>query len=143
MTLSDVYPWLKGLHVAFALLFVGGLISETAFIATLPTAEELTSDQRSAVSAVRAWDRRLTTPMMLLVWGMGLTLALSQGWFSSHWLQAKLVFVLALSALHGIQSGTLRRLAGGAVWAREQTMPTLVIVISVASIAVLAVVKPF
>ena len=69
----------------------------------LPAAEELTLDQRHAVSAVRAWDQWLTTPAMLLVWGLGLTLALSQGWFFSHWLQVKLVFVLALSALHGVQ----------------------------------------
>lgn len=143
MTLSGAYPWLKGLHVAAAILFVGGLISETVFMAALPTAEELTLDQRRAVSAVRSWDQWLTTPAMLLVWGLGLTLALSQGWFSSHWLQVKLVFVLALSALHGVQSGTLRRLAGGVGAAPKQTVPTLVIVISVVSIAVLAVVKPF
>jgi uncharacterized membrane protein len=143
MTLSDAYPWLEGLHVACALLFVGGLVAETAFMATLPTAAELTPDQRRAVSAVRAWDQRLTTPVMLLVWGLGLTLGLSLGWFTSHWLQAKLVFVVALSVLHGIQSGALRRLAGGAGRAPKQTVPTLVIVISVVCIAVLAVVKPF
>jgi uncharacterized membrane protein len=143
MTLSDAYPWLKALHVASALLFVGGLVAETAFMASLPTAEEPTLDQRNAVSAVRAWDQWLTTPAMLLVWGLGLTLALSQGWFSSHWLQVKLVFVLALSALHGVESGALRQLAGGGGRVRKQTVPTLVILISVVSIAVLAVVKPF
>jgi putative membrane protein len=143
MTLSNVYPWLEGLHVASALLFVGGLIAETAFMAALPAAEELTPDQRRAVSAVRAWDHRLTTPAMLLVWGLGLTLGLSQGWFSAHWLQAKLVFVLVLSALHGVQSGTFRRLAGRAGRAPKQAVPTLVIVISVVCIAVLAVAKPF
>jgi uncharacterized membrane protein len=143
MTLSGAYPWLEGLHVASALLFVGGLIAETAFIATLPTAVEFTPDQLRAVSAIRVWDQRLTTPAMLLVWGLGLTLGLSQGWFSAHWLQAKLVFVVALSALHGVQSGTLRRLAGGAGRARPQIVSTLVIVISVVFIAVLAVAKPF
>lgn len=137
------YLWLKGLHVASVLLFIGGLIAETAFLAALPATEALTPDQRHAVSIVRAWDRRLTMPAMLLAWGLGLTLALMQGWVSAHWLQAKLVFVLALSALHGIQSGTLRRLAEGAGRMRRQTMPILVIVISAISIAVLAVAKPF
>jgi uncharacterized membrane protein len=143
MTLSGAYLWLKGLHVASALLFVGGLISETTFLAALPAAEALTPDQRRTVSVVRSWDQRLTTPAMLLVWGLGLTLAQSQGLFSAHWLQAKLPFVLALSALHGVQSATLRRLAGGTGRTRKQTVPTLVIMISVLSIAVLAVVKPF
>jgi protoporphyrinogen IX oxidase len=143
MTFYDAYPWLEGLHVASALLFVGGLISETVFLSTLPTAEDLTPAQRRAVSAVRVWDRRLTTPAMLLVWGLGLTLLLTQGWLSAHWLQVKLAFVLALSALHGVQSGTLRRLAGGTGRARKQTVPILFIVICTVCIAVLAVAKPF
>ena len=113
------------------------------FLAALPAIDMLPPDQRRALSAVQAWDQRLTTPAMLLVWGLGLTLALSQGWFAAPWLQAKLVFVLALSALHGVQSGALRRLAGGAGRTRQQIVPTLVITISVASIAMLAVVKPF
>lgn len=141
--LFDGYLWLKGLHVVSVLLFIGGLIAETAFMAALPVAGMLTSGQRHAASIFRAWDRRLTMPAMVLAWGLGLTLALMQGWFSSHWLHAKLVFVLALSALHGIQSGTLRRLAEGSGRMRTQTMPVLVIVISAISIAVLAVVMPF
>jgi len=51
---------------------------------------------------------------ILLVWALGLTLALQGHWFRSVWLPAKLVIVLALSAWHGVQSGVLRRLAGGA-----------------------------
>ncbi len=143
MTFHDVYPWFAGLHVASALLFVGGLIAETVFLSTLPEARALDPAQRRAVSAVRAWDRRVTTPAMLLVWALGLTLAVMQGWFSSHWLQAKLVFVVVLSALHGVQSGTLRRLAGGTGGARKQTVPIFVIVICAVLIAVLAVAKPF
>ena len=142
MTLSDAHAWLKGLHVASALLFVGGLVAETAFMAS-PGGRGAYPGPAPRGVGFRAWDQRLTTPAMLLVWGLGLTLALSQGWFSSHWLQVKLVFVLALSALHGVQSGALRRLAGGGGRVRKQTVPTLVIVISVVSIAVLAVVKPF
>ncbi len=138
-----VYPWLKGLHVAAGLLFIGGLIAETAFLSALPLAETLSPAQRHAASILRTWDRRLTTPALLLAWGLGLTLALLQGWFPAHWLHAKLVFVVALSALHGLQSGSLRRLAAGGVRTRRQTMPTLLIVISATAIAVLAVVKPF
>lgn len=143
MMLSAAYPWLKGLHVAAALLFVGGLIGKTVFLASLRQAEDLTLAQRRAVSAYRTGDRLLTTPAMLLVWGLGLTLASSAGWFSAGWLQAKLVFVVALSALHGIQSGTLRRLATDRRPPRAQTVPALTIVISVVAIALLAVTKPF
>jgi hypothetical protein len=71
MTLADAYPWLEALHVGSAILFVGGLIAETAFMAALPMGEEPTLDQRRAVSAVQVWDQRLTTPAMLLVWDWG------------------------------------------------------------------------
>ncbi len=139
----DGYLWLKGLHVASVLLFIGGLIAETAFMATLPLDAALTAEQRHAASIVRSWDRRLTIPALLLAWGLGLTLALMQGWFPAAWLHVKLVFVLALSALHGMQSGTLRRLAAGSGRVRAQTVAVLVIVMSAISIAVLAVAKPF
>jgi uncharacterized membrane protein len=124
-------------------LFVGGLIAETAFLAALRRVEDFTLALRQAVSAYRTWDRMPTTPAMLLVWGFGLTLASSAGWLSAGWLQAKLMFVLALSAPHAIQSGALRRLACGSGRPRAQTVPALAIVISAVAIAVLAVTKPF
>lgn len=63
---------------------------------------------------IRRWDQAVTTPAMLLVWSFGLVVALSGGWLADGWLQAKLVLVVLLSALHGMQSGQLRRLNGGA-----------------------------
>jgi uncharacterized membrane protein len=138
-----IYPWLKGLHVAAALIFVGGLIAETAFLAALRQTEGVTADSRRFVAAFRMWDRLLTTPALLIVWGLGLTLALCDGWFTAGWLQAKLLFVIALSALHGIQSGTLRRLSGAAGRPQAQTVPIIVILVSVVAIAILAVAKPF
>lgn len=142
VTVLDIYPWLKGLHVAAAILFVGGVLSATAFLSS-QAGGELSPEQRRAVIAFRRWDSLLTTPAMLLVWALGLTLALSAGWFHSGWLPAKLVFVLLLSALHGIQSGTLRRLAGGQGSIRPQQGAILAILASTTCIAVLAVVKPF
>ncbi len=81
---------------------------------------------------------------MLVVWALGLTLALRGGWFASVWLPVKLVFVVALSGVHGVQSGTLRRLAGGSIAPFQplRFAGPLVIAFTVA-IAVLAVVKPF
>lgn len=143
MMLSDTYLWLKGLHVAAAIVFVGGLLAETLFLAVLGEPTEMAPGMRQAVRVFRRWDSRLTTPAMLLAWSAGLTLALSAGWFHSGWLRVKVVLVLVLSALHGVQSGTLRRLAGSAGQARAQTTSVLVVVIGAACIALLAVAKPF
>jgi protoporphyrinogen IX oxidase len=95
--------------------------------------------------AVRRWDRYVTSPAMLLAWGAGLALAMLGEWFSSPWLIIKLVFVLLLSALYGILSGTLRKLGRSdeppASFGLRHAPP--LIIISVAAIVVLVVVKPF
>jgi len=143
MTLLDAYPWLKGLHVAAAILFVGGVLAETIFLAVHCQAAGPAAEQRRAILAFCTWDSLLTTPAMLLVWAFGLALALWAHWFHSGWLPTKLIFVAALSALHGIQSGTLRRLAGGAGRSHAQGVPVLAILICTPSIALLAIVKPF
>ena len=122
MILAEAYPWLKALHVASALVFVGGVIGVSIFLAAA-SAEPATN--RSLAQRVRSWDQTVTTPAMLLVWAFGLALALDGGWLSHGWLQAKLVLVVGLSAIHGMQSGRLRRLAGGAASPARPVLPIM------------------
>ena len=140
-----IYLWLKALHIAAVITFVGGLLSQAILLNALRPADPLSGQQRASVQGVRAWSRKVTTPAMLLTWALGLALALRGGWFSSLWLQAKLALVLALSGLHGMQSGALRRLDGGgdrtSTSARHVAGP--VILALTAAIAALVVIKPF
>lgn len=138
MSLAELYPWLKALHVAAALAFVGGVLAVSVFLAAAPA--DATSIAPIA-RGVRRWDQAVTTPAMLLVWALGLTLAMTGGWFVQGWLQAKLLVVLILSGLHGAQSGRLRRLAGGASFQPWRTAPLVIGCAFV--IALLAVAKPF
>ena len=139
MNLGEIYPWLKGLHVASAVIFVGGVLATSAILAAVGPAPR-TEAVRSCARAVGRWDRRITTPAMLLVWGLGLALGLTGHHLGSAWLQAKLVFVVVLSGLHGVQSGRLRRLMGDAAVSPTRSSPILIACIL--AIAVLAVVKP-
>ena len=140
-----IYLWLKALHLAAVMAFVGGLLSQAVFLAALGPADPPSQQQRPSARVVRRWSRGVTTPAMLLTWAFGLALALRGGWFSSLWLPAKLVFVVALSGLHGTQSGALRRLDGGGgrtpMSARHVAGP--VILALTAAIAALVVIKPF
>ena len=95
-----------------------------------------------ALHAMRRWDQRVTTPAMLLVWALGLTLALSGSWFKAPWLIAKLGFVVALSALHGMQSAKLRRMAGNGVAPAPTRFAAPLAMAAILAIAVLAVLKP-
>ena len=115
MSPGALYPWLKALHVAAAITFVGGVLAASVVLGSLSGGEASLPEQTRSVQSLRAWNQVVTTPAMLIVWGLGLALALQGGWFSSLWLQAKLALVLVLSAIHGVQSGMLRRLAGGSV----------------------------
>lgn len=103
------YLWLKSLHIAAVIVWIAGLL-----VAALTLAARCDSaiDHRRSMDwleKVRRWDRRVTSPAMVLVWAFGLVLAMQGGWFPSAWLTAKLALVLVLSALHGSISGRLRR----------------------------------
>jgi putative membrane protein len=140
------YLWLKALHIAAVLIWVGGLLVVAVAVAALSLSKEAAeASGRTTVFAVRRWDQYVTSSAMLLAWGAGLALAMLGEWFRSPWLIIKLVFVLLLAALHGILSGTLRKLG------RSDEPPAsfglrhapVLIIISVAAIVVLVVVKPF
>lgn len=139
---GEVYPWLKALHVAAALTFVGGVLAVSVLLAALP-ADPATASlfARPFAQGVRRWDQAVTTSAMLLVWTLGLILATSGHWFTDTWLQIKFAFVLVLSGLHGVQSGRLRRLAAGSAVRPLRTAP--IVLACVAVIALMAVAKPF
>jgi len=133
------YLWLKALHVTAVLMFIGGLFVQAIGVAAGARGAA------EAVSLVSRWDQRVTLPALLGVWLTGALVAASGGWFSNHWLWAKLVFVVALSGLHGVQSGRLRRLRRGDALdaSGEPFFVAAVIAIAGGFIALLAVVKPF
>jgi protoporphyrinogen IX oxidase len=137
VSLATLYPWLKALHVVSAFLFVAGTFTTSMVLA----AERAHPGSAEPVAGFLAKSERwVTTPAMLLVWAFGLTLAITAGWFSSAWLQVKLAFVVLLSAVHGIQSGQLRRLVRKKAVKPWTTLP--LILVSLLAVVVLAVAKP-
>ena len=133
------YLWLKAFHIAAVMVWIGGLLVSSIAVNAVPASSSAT------FAAIRRWERRVTSPAMLLVWILGLALAALADWFPSPWLIAKLVIVLALSALHGMLTGTLRRLADGV----DHRPPAFLlfaaplVVLAAAAVVLLAVVKPF
>ncbi len=97
------YSTLLALHLIAIVIWVGGLLVNGAILGGSP--------DHDTVVSVRRWNLRLLAPAMILVWVLGIALAVQGGWFVAGWLHAKLLFVLLLSALHGVQTGTLRRMA--------------------------------
>ena len=136
----ELYPYLVAAHVTAVVFLVGGLLAHDRMIsaaAPLPQAQ-----QAGTLAVLFRVDRHVTTPALLLTWALGLFLAVWAQWFSSRWLLAKLVLVVALSAIHGLQSGRLRRFLRDGKPATTIPGAGIGIAIAMLAIAVLAVVKP-
>jgi uncharacterized integral membrane protein (TIGR00701 family) len=140
------YLWLKALHIIAVVTWVGGLLVVAVAIGAVSGArgENDMASRAAFLARVRQWDRRVTTPAMLAVWILGLALALTGHWFPQAWLVVKSALVLLLSALHGVLSGNLRRLAispetqspASLRYAAEAVLGAVVVIV------VLVVIKP-
>lgn len=136
------YFWIKALHVVAVVTWISGMM--TAGVVVAAAAAGGASLPSGFVEALRRWDRRVTSPAMLAVWALGLYLASSGGWFAHGWLQAKMAIVLLLSAIHGMISGRLRRLAGGTQpRAGIVARAPLVVLLATGAIVILVILKPF
>ena len=94
---------------------------------------------------MRRLNRAVTGPALVIAWACGLWLAWQAGWFASGWLHAKLVLVLALSALHGTLSAALRRACAPmpAVPARAWRVTPALALGAIVAVVWLALMKPF
>lgn len=140
LNVAALYLWIKALHLASVMLFVAGVLAQAWFISAVQ--DRLSSDAAKAAMTKRfqQTERHFTLPAMLVLLASGVTIASIGKWFPSAWLIVKLVLVTTLLAIHGFQSGQLRRAANGkAITSRNLQY----VVLGVASIiAILAVVKP-
>jgi uncharacterized membrane protein len=92
---------------------------------------------------LRAAFRGLATPGLALTWILGIANAVQGGWFTEGWLHVKLVFVLALSALHGVALGQIKRLVpGGEIPALLRNLPWITLALVFGAV-LMAEWKPF
>jgi putative membrane protein len=143
--LAMTYLWLKAGHIIFVIFWMAGLFMlPRCFVYHQEAApgspeEALWMDRERKLLKIILW------PSLVVVWVLGLALALSIGAFGQGWFHAKLALVLALSAYHVWLAGYAAGLARGE---RKLTGKTLRLLnevpgIAVALIVVLVVVKPF
>lgn len=107
MSLAAIYPYLVAAHVTAVVFLVGGLLAQERMVNAISLSPP--EEQAGMSAALQRFERTVTTPALLLTWIFGLSLALGAGWLSSPWLIVKLIFVVALSAFHGVRSGRIRR----------------------------------
>jgi protoporphyrinogen IX oxidase len=146
MATATRYELVRLLHISADIVFIAGLLAGALALAALSfqAGADLVKERR-AIDALRRFNRIVTGPALVIAWVCGTWLALQAGWLASHWLQLKLVLVLALSAVHGAPAAGLRRACAPApvvparVW---RVTPALVLVATAAAVW-LALMKPF
>ena len=108
------YLILRMLHATAMSIWIIGML---VIAATLPTVQPANGPflqaARPFLTGLHWWSRYITTTAMALGWVLGISAMLMAHWFGAGWLSVKLVAVVGLSGLFGLQSATLRRLARG------------------------------
>jgi len=146
MASATRYELVRLLHVSADIVFIAGLLAGALVLAALSfqAAPDLVKERR-LIDAMRRLNRIVTGPALVIAWICGTWLALQAGWFASHWLQFKLVLVLALSAVHGSLSAALRRACASvpAVPGRAWRVTPALALVATAIVVWLALMKPF
>ena len=142
---SGFYPWFKALHIIAIISWMAGMLYlPRLFIyhcAAKPGSEQ--SD------TFKVMERRLLTiimnPAMVASWVLGLWLAFDGRYYVSGWFQAKLLLVLAMSAVHGFfvrwvrEFGLDKNQHDQKFYRIINEIPTVLMI----GIVILVVVKPF
>jgi len=143
--LGAAYPWVKAAHVTFVIFWMAGLF-------LLPRLYAYHQECAVGSPEDRAWIEResrvrsiILTPAMLVVWVLGLMLAISLHAFSTGWLSAKLLLVILLTGYQGWLGLYGKKLAQGQRPLSNKALRMLNEVpgIATALIVVLVIVKPF
>jgi putative membrane protein len=143
--LGAAYLWVKAAHVTFVIFWIAGLFIVPRYYihhqATTPGSAE-----------DRAWIERedrartiILTPAMLIVWVLGLMLAVHLNLFGQPWFSAKLFLVVLLTGYQGWIGAYGRKLANGhrELDDKKLRMMNEVPGILTAIIVVLVIVRPF
>ena len=140
-----MYLWLKAFHVVAIIAWMAGML----YLPRLFVYHSEVAAGSPQSDTFKVMERRLLrmiiNPAMIAAWVLGLWLAYEGGFLRSGWLHAKLLAVLALSALHGYFSAAVRAFAqdrntrSARHWRIMNEVPTALMIL----IVILVVVKPF
>jgi putative membrane protein len=141
----DLYPWVKALHVVAIIAWMAALLYLPRLL--VYHAEAGVGAPIAATFKTMEWRllKLIANPAMIAVWILGIALVVMGGWEKAGWLQVKLLFVILLSAYHGVLVRWIRAFAAGGpirsprFYRVANEVPTVVMIV----IVILAVVKPF
>lgn len=140
-----LYPWMKAIHVIAVISWMAGMLYLPRLF--VYHADAVIGSEKSETFKImeRRLLRAIINPAMIVSWVVGLWLAWRGFGFSGGWLHAKISAVIALSAVHGYLSASVRRFAEdrnvkpARHWRIVNEVPTVLMIL----IVILVIVKPF
>ncbi len=142
---SKLALWLKAFHIIAVIAWMAGMLYLPRLFVYHCEAEIGSKQSETFKVMERRLLRAIINPAMIATWVLGLWLAFDQGYFQSGWLHAKLVLVVAMSAMHGLFSRWVRDFAADRnahsqkFYRLMNEIPTLLMI----GIVILVIVKPF
>jgi putative membrane protein len=102
-----MYEWIKAFHIIAVIAWMAGMLYLPRLFVYHCAAEPGSVQSETFKAMERRLLRAIINPAMIATWVFGLWLAWlgpdsRYGWFASGWLWAKIILVLALSAVHGL-----------------------------------------
>ncbi len=143
--MGPAYVWVKAAHVIVTFFWIAGLFMLPRYLAYQAAEAPGSAADRQWVERVGRLKRIILTPSLVLVWLLGLAVALHYGLGSAGWIHTKITLALLLSGYQGWMGSVARRMAQGGRPMPEKALrlwnevPALFTILFV----VLAVAKPF
>ena len=149
--LGAAYDWVKAAHLIFVIFWMAGLFMLPRYLVYHQEALAAGNATEAANWVEREGKIRhiILTPAMIVVWVLGIALALNLGLADGApglgWLHLKLLLVFLLTGYHGWAVGYAKKLAAGkpTLAGKQLRMLNEVPALAVTLIVVLVIVKPF
>ena len=143
--LGVAYPWVKAAHLIFVIFWIAGLFMLPRFYVYHQECAPGSREDAAWIEREARLAAIILNPAMLIVWLLGLALAVNIDAFHQGWFHAKLAAVIALSAYHGWAIGYGRKLAAGKRTVGDKALRLMNEVpgIATAVIVILVIVRPF
>ena len=143
--LAMTYLWLKAGHIVFVIFWMAGLFMLPRYFVYHQEAAPGSPEEALWIEREAKLRKIILLPSIIVVWVLGLTLAMTTGAFSQGWFHAKLLLVVLLSGYHGYLVAYGKKLARGErpLSGKKLRLLNEVPGIAAALIVVLVVVRPF
>ena len=140
-----LYLWIKAFHIISVIAWMAGMLYlPRLFVYHCDAAPGSVQSETFKVMEQRLL-KLIIDPAMGLTWLLGLVLVWLGGWYMSGWFYAKLLLVIAMSALHGFFVRWVKDFAADRnthsqkFYRLANEIPTALLVV----IVILVVLKPF